>query len=158
MDWAPVWNTYVRVEDAGVSAAKVTEAGGKVTMEPFEVGPAGRVAAFDDPEGAALCLWEPGQNRGAQLVNDPGAWVFSGLNTGDPQGAEAFYGSVFGWEMGAADESGSSMIRKPGTSSSSPSATPACPRGWSASRRQRGSAMWSRLGRSSPETRLRIGT
>lgn len=114
MDWAPVWNTYVLVEDAAATAAKVTQAGGTVTMEPFEVGPAGRMVTFDDPEGAALCLWEPGRTRGAQLVNDPGAWVFSGLNTADPEGAQAFYGSVFGWRMGPADDDGNAMIMKPG--------------------------------------------
>ena len=114
MDWAPAWNTYVRVDDADAAAAKVTEAGGKVTMEPFAVGPAGRMVAFDDPEGAALCLWEPGQTRGAQLVNDPGAWVFSTLHTGDSGGAEAFYGSVFGWKLGPADDDGSAMLMKPG--------------------------------------------
>ncbi len=114
MDWAPTWNTYVRVKDADAAAAQVSDAGGTVTTGPFEVGPAGRMATFDDPEGAALCLWEPGQTRGAQLVNDPGAWVFSTLNTGDADGAEAFYGSVFGWKMGPADDDGSAMVMKPG--------------------------------------------
>lgn len=114
MEWAPVWNTYVRVEDADASAAKVSESGGKVTMPPFEIGPAGRMAAFDDPEGAALCILEPGQTRGSQLVNDPGAWVFSTLHTGDREGAEAFYGAVFGWTVGPADEDGSAMVMKPG--------------------------------------------
>ncbi len=114
MEWAPVWNTYVRVDDADAAAAAVSEAGGKVTMAPFEVGPAGRMAAFDDPEGASLCLWEPGQTHGAQLVNDPGAWVFSTLNTGDVSGAERFYASVFGWKVGPADDDGSVMVMKPG--------------------------------------------
>lgn len=114
MDWAPVWNSYVRVEDADAAVAAVSEAGGKVTIEPFAVGPAGRMATFDDPEGAELCVWEPGQTRGAQLVNDPGAWVFSTLSTGDPSGAAAFYGSVFGWTMGPAGDDGSAMVMKPG--------------------------------------------
>lgn len=114
MEWAPVWNTYVRVEEAEVTAAKLTEAGGKVTMAPFEVGPAGRMAAFDDPEGAALCLWEPGETRGAEIVNDPGAWAFSTLSTADAGGAEAFYSAVFGWKMGPPDDDGSAMMMKPG--------------------------------------------
>ena len=114
MDWAPVWNTYVRVDDADASAAKVTEAGGEVTMGPFEVGPAGRMVAFDDPEGASLCLWEPGTTRGAQLVNDPGAWVFSSLCTADFGAAESFYASVFGWKLGLADADDSAMFMMPG--------------------------------------------
>ncbi len=114
MDWPPVWNTYVRVEDADAAAVQVSEAGGTVTMPPFAVGPAGRMVAFNDPEGASLWLWEPGQTRGAQLVNDPGAWVFSTLHTGDRSGAEAFYGALFGWTLGPADDDGSAMVMKPG--------------------------------------------
>lgn len=36
--------------------------------------------------------------QGAQLVNTAGTWTWSNLNTRDPEGAEAFYGAVFGWE------------------------------------------------------------
>lgn len=114
MDWLPVWNTYVRVKDADAAAVAVTEAGGTVTMGPFAVGPAGRMVAFDDPEGASLCLWEPGQTQGAELVNDPGAWVFSTLHTADRSDAEAFYGALFGWTLGPADDDGSAMVMKPG--------------------------------------------
>lgn len=114
MDWPPVWNTYVRVEDADAAAAKVGEAGGTVTMPPFAVGPAGRMVAFDDPEGASLCLWEPGQATGAELVNDPGAWMFSTLHTGDRARAEAYYGEVFGWTFGPAGDDGSAMVMKSG--------------------------------------------
>lgn len=114
MDWEPVWNTYVRVEDADAAAAAVRDAGGTVTMEPFAIGAAGRMVAFVDPAGAGLCLWEPGETPGVQLVNEPGAWVFSGLNTGDRAGAEAFYGAVFGWTFGPAAPDGSAMIMKPG--------------------------------------------
>lgn len=114
MDWAPVWNTYVSVEDANETAAGVAAAGGEATMAPFDMGPAGRMATFDDPEGATFCVWQPGETRGAQLVNDPGAWVFSTLNTGDANAAEAFYGSVFGWTVGPADDDGSAMVMKPG--------------------------------------------
>jgi predicted enzyme related to lactoylglutathione lyase len=98
MDWAPMWNSYVRVESADEMAAKAAAEGGNVTMEPFDAGTAGRLAAFTDPEGASLCVWEPNETRGLQLVNDPGAWVSSELSTRDPAGAAAFYGALFGWE------------------------------------------------------------
>ena len=51
-----------------------------------------------DPSGAAFGLWEQGHRRGAQLVNEPGAWSMSALRSPDPAGAIAFYGAVFGWE------------------------------------------------------------
>ena len=113
-DWTPVWNTYVRVDDADVTAARVTEAGGRTTMGPFDVGPAGRMAVHEDPAGAEFCTWQPGTTRGVQLVNEPGAWVFSTLSTGDAAGTEAFYGAVFGWTLGLGGADGSAMFMKPG--------------------------------------------
>ena len=47
-----VWNTYIWVDDADETAAKVREAGGTVIMEPGDVGESGRMAVFADPEGA----------------------------------------------------------------------------------------------------------
>src|ERR1044072_5395815 len=92
------WNTYVWVDSADDAAAKVTEAGGAVLMEPFDVSDAGRMAAFADPAGRTFCVWQAKASRGAQIVNEPGSWNFSGLNTPDPWGAKEFYGAVFGWE------------------------------------------------------------
>ncbi len=113
-DRAPVWHTYVSVDSADEMVARVAAAGGATTTEPFDVGPAGRMAVFADPQGAEFCVWEPGQTRGAQLVNDPGAWVFSDLRTNDTAAAAAFYGSVFGWKFGPAENDGPAMIGRPG--------------------------------------------
>lgn len=41
--------------------------------------------------------WQPGRHRGAELVNEPGAWAWSQLNARDLDRAVAFYGTVFGW-------------------------------------------------------------
>ena len=92
------WSTYVRVESADETAAKVRDAGGKVLTEPFDIFDAGRMAVFADPEGAAFSVWQPNQHRGATVVNEPGSLNFNGLHTRDPEGAKAFYGAVFGWE------------------------------------------------------------
>lgn len=92
-----MWNTYVWVESADDTAAKVRDAGGRVITEPFDVMDAGRMAVFMDPEGAAFCVWQPKEHRGAEVVNEPGSLNFNGLNTRDPEGAKRFYGAVFGW-------------------------------------------------------------
>jgi predicted enzyme related to lactoylglutathione lyase len=92
-----MWNTYVAVEEADATAAKVGEAGGSVVMEPFDVMDAGRMAVLADPEGAVFCAWQAGQNIGAQVVNEAGALNFNGLGTRDVERAKQFYGSVFGW-------------------------------------------------------------
>jgi predicted enzyme related to lactoylglutathione lyase len=92
------WNTYFWVDSADEAAANVRDAGGNVAVEPYDFMNACRMAVFTDPEGAAFCVWEAKEHKGAQLVNDPGALVFNGLNTRDVEGARSFYGSVFGWQ------------------------------------------------------------
>ena len=93
-----MWNTYIWVDSADDSAAKAKEAGGTVVMEPFDIMDAGRMAVIADPEGAALCLWQAKENKGAELVNEHGSVNFNGLNTRDVEGAKKFYGALFGWE------------------------------------------------------------
>ena len=93
------WNTYVWVADAGETAAKVRAAGGTVLMEPAEVPNAGRMAVFADPAGAAFRAWQPGGHRGAAVVNEHGSLNFNNLHTNDVDGARAFYGAVFGWDL-----------------------------------------------------------
>jgi uncharacterized protein len=95
------WGTYVWVESAEETAAKAVDAGGRVVMEPFDSLDGGRIAVIQDPAGAAIGAWRPGAHRGAQLVNEPGAWAMSQLSTPDPERAEAFYRAVFGWETEA---------------------------------------------------------
>jgi predicted enzyme related to lactoylglutathione lyase len=93
-----MWDTYVSVESADETAARVRTAGGSVLKEPFDVMGSGRMAVFADPEGAAFCVWQAGEFKGAEIVNDAGSLNFNGLNTRDVAGAKAFYESVFGWE------------------------------------------------------------
>jgi uncharacterized protein len=92
-----VWNTYIWVESADDAVSKVLDAGGRVVTEPFDVMDAGRMAVFTDPEGAAFCIWQAKEHKGARIVNEAGSLNFNGLNTRDAQAAESFYGSVFGW-------------------------------------------------------------
>ena len=110
---AAVWKTYVWVESADQAAAKVRDAGGGVITDPFDVMSAGRMAVITDPEGAAFCVWQAKEHRGARIVNEPGSLNFNGLNTRDPRRATHFYGSVFGWKtLGL--PGGAQMWRLPG--------------------------------------------
>jgi len=107
------WNTYIWVDSADETAAKVRDAGGSVVMEPFDVMEAGRMAVVTDPEGAMFMLWQANQNKGSQVVNEHGTNNFNNLNTRDLDGARAFYGAVFGWETLDLD-GGAVMWRLPG--------------------------------------------
>ena len=93
-----MWNTYVWVDSADETAAKVTQEGGSIVMEPFDVMDSGRMAVLTDPEGAAFCVWQAKEHRGAKVVNEHGSVSFNDLNVRDLEGAKSFYGSVFGWE------------------------------------------------------------
>jgi uncharacterized protein len=105
-----MWNTYVTVDSADDTAAVVTEAGGSVISEPFDVLDAGRMAVVSDPDSAVFCLWQPGSHHGAQVVNAPGSWNWSNLVTLDPERAKAFYVWLFGWEARTIDLGGDEAI------------------------------------------------
>jgi hypothetical protein len=78
-----VWNTYVSVDSADETTAKVREAGGSVVMDPFDVFEAGRMAVLSDSEGAVFSVWQAKEHRGARIVNEASALTFNGLNTRD---------------------------------------------------------------------------
>jgi uncharacterized protein len=118
-----MWNTYVWVQSADATAAKVRDAGGKTLMEPFDVMDAGRMAVFADPEGAVFCVWQANRHRGARVVNEHGALNFNNLNTREVAGARAFYRAVFGWQTLTLD-GGAEMWTLPGYGDHLERATP----------------------------------
>lgn len=102
------WSSYVAVADADESAAKVKDADGTVLAQPFELpNESGRMAVCQDAEGAFFCLMQQRKHKGAELVNEIGAWTWNNLVTRDLDGAKRFYGDVFGWSIEkASDEAG----------------------------------------------------
>jgi predicted enzyme related to lactoylglutathione lyase len=97
------WASYVTVESADAAAAAAKEHGGTLMAEPFDVMEAGRMALVQDPTGAVFAAWEPRDNIGAQLVNEPGALTLNQLNTADPERAREFYSALFGWRFEAVE-------------------------------------------------------
>jgi uncharacterized protein len=55
------------------------------------------MAVLADAEGAAFCVWQAREHKGARIVNEPGSLNFNALNTRDPAVAKRFYGALFGW-------------------------------------------------------------
>ena len=93
------WNTYVVVQSVDKVVEKAVESGGRVRMEPMDVGQAGRLAQCEDTRGIAFHLWQPMQHSGARIANVPGSLNWFELTTSDTQAATCFYGSVFGWKV-----------------------------------------------------------
>lgn len=109
---APMWTTHVRVDRVEDALEAVTRAGGTVIAGPLD-SPDRRMGVFTDAQGALLCVSEDGPRDGAQVVNEPGAWAMSALQTSEADAAGAFYGAVFGWET-ESFAPGVSMVRLPG--------------------------------------------
>lgn len=52
----PCWTIYFNVDDCDAAAAKVTETGGKVIMEPQDIPDVGRFAIVTDPQGVGFAI------------------------------------------------------------------------------------------------------
>ena len=99
-DYATSWLSYISVDDADTVAAAARKRGGTVLLEPRPVSDEaniGRSAVIRDPQGAVVALWEPGEHRGAGLVNQVGTMVWNQLATTDVDAALGFYAELFGW-------------------------------------------------------------
>src|SRR5215831_5924555 len=91
------WTIYVGTKDADETVKKTTAAGGKVIVEPMQVGPQGRMVIIQDPAGAFVGAWEPGEMKGAQVMNAPNSYGWSELNARGLEKSIDFYKKVFGW-------------------------------------------------------------
>jgi predicted enzyme related to lactoylglutathione lyase len=98
----PAWATYVTVADADETAVKARAAGGTIHTEAMDVLDVGRMAAIEDPTGAAIRLWQPRRHTGADIVNEPVSLGWNELNTRDTEAAKPFYKAIFGWDADAA--------------------------------------------------------
>jgi predicted enzyme related to lactoylglutathione lyase len=93
----PTWMMEVKADDLSETAERVRGAGGEVLQESVDFDEVGSLGVYVDPLGARFCAWKGGDRAGAQVVNAPGAWSMSALQTDDPGRAARFYGAVFGW-------------------------------------------------------------
>jgi uncharacterized protein len=93
----PMWSTYVSTDDADAVVARAKDAGGQPIVEPMDITDVGRMAYVMHPAAGAIGVWQPRRHKGADLVNEPGAFTWSTLHTRDQDGAAAFYEAVFGW-------------------------------------------------------------
>lgn len=91
------WNVYFATDDLDATIEAVRNAGGDVVTGPIDIYSSGRVAVLRDPTGATFSLWQAGEHKGAQVMDEPGALTWVELSTSDVEGAKRFYGEVFGW-------------------------------------------------------------
>jgi len=102
----PHWATYVTVEDVDQSADRARSLGGKIVAPPMDVPGVGRMAVVEDPTGAKIAMFKPGEHPGAaQLGPAPGTFGWSELATRDTAAAKAFYTELFHWGAKVDDNS-----------------------------------------------------
>jgi predicted enzyme related to lactoylglutathione lyase len=79
-----------------VAAARAREAGGRVLLEPVDVGDHGRMAWVQDPVGAVVGLWQGGSLPGSRRANEHGTDIWNELVTAEGDRATPFYEAVLG--------------------------------------------------------------
>lgn len=92
---SPAWTTYLAGDDVDSTARKITENGGKLLAEPFDVPSSGRLCVALDPQGAAFGVWQAAGSIGAEIYNEPGSLVWNEAGVPDPGAARQFYSAVF---------------------------------------------------------------
>jgi predicted enzyme related to lactoylglutathione lyase len=100
------WTLYVASNDADASARAVEDAGGRLLLDPGDVGTLGRMFLAADPSGAVFGVWQAGTHIGAGVVNEPGGLCWEDLRSSDPEAARAFYSTVFGYTFESLEGAG----------------------------------------------------
>jgi uncharacterized protein len=93
----PHWMLYIKVDNADNAAAKALRLGAKQVVAPSDIPNVGRFAVFQDPTGAAISVFQPGQHPGLKNFGEVGALCWADLNSTDPEKAGRFYADCLGW-------------------------------------------------------------
>lgn len=92
------WMSHIYTDDIEESQKLVHKLGGKVLQPAKQVVENGWKAIIQDPQGGIVALWEPKAMGGVQIEEVAGSVDWCELASNNPQGAEHFYGALFGWE------------------------------------------------------------
>jgi len=93
------WSVYVTVADIAATLARAEIHNGSVLMGPMDVLDAGTMAIVADTTGTPISLWQPNQQIGSEVVNEPGTFVWNEMATSDLRRIHAFYEAVFEWAV-----------------------------------------------------------
>lgn len=101
------WLPHLQVENAAATCAKITSLGGKVRMQPKQMGDHGTMAVVADSLEGTFCLWQPGANHAGtgEWAGKPNAFCWVELQTQDPAKSLAFYKAIGGFGSQAHDPS-----------------------------------------------------
>ncbi|MDQ3762100.1 MAG: VOC family protein [Actinomycetota bacterium] len=106
-DQPPAWTTYLASDAVDDTARKITENGGTLIAEPFDIPDSGRLCIALDPQGAAFGVWQASKDVGAEIYNEPGSLVWNEAAVPDPEADRQFYSAVFGYSYQPVEGAGS---------------------------------------------------
>lgn len=91
-----IWNVYMAVDSLDEAYQAALDAGGSGVVPPFDVMDSGRMAYIADDQGVNVGLWQAGAHKGAQVVNEPGAFTWCEVYVPDTEAGARYYGRVLG--------------------------------------------------------------
>jgi predicted enzyme related to lactoylglutathione lyase len=92
------WLPHLQVESAAATSAKIKSLGGKVRMEPKQLGEHGTMAVVADDLDGTFCLWQPAHATGTgDWSRQNGAFCWVELQTQSPAKSIAFYKAIGGF-------------------------------------------------------------
>jgi predicted enzyme related to lactoylglutathione lyase len=99
----PSWTVYFQTPDADATAKAAEQAHGAVLVQPMDVMEQGRMAILADKASVSFGIWQPGRNKGLDVVQEPGSLCWLELYTADQAAAAYFYNAVLGLETYGVD-------------------------------------------------------
>ena len=102
----PHWLMYVGTPNVDETATRIAQLRGRVLKQPADIPGTGRFAVVQDPYGATFGIYTPKTPRPSQAQVGTGEFSWFELYTPNPEGAWAFYQSLFGWEKTSAMDMG----------------------------------------------------
>lgn len=95
----PAWLTFISVRDVGEAERQALSHGGKVLSKIREYPQRGRQEILADPQGAVFAVLQSTSGDPADVLAEPGDWIWSTLITSDANTGAAFYQALFDYEV-----------------------------------------------------------
>jgi len=133
------WTGYVNVANVDHSVARTSSLGGAVHLPGTDIPGGMRFAIMADPQGGVFGVYHntPADDLGEAKRPGLGEFSWAELMTADPEGAFAFYTTLFGWvktssmgmaEMGSYDMFG--LVQEPNSMGGMMRSPPGMPTAW----------------------------
>lgn len=106
-DDAPHWLSFIASNDVASTLERAVAFGSRIVLPITDQPGLGRIAVFEDPQGARLALYEVAPlSAGRTFTMATGAFCWNELTTAEPAEAVRFYTRLFGWTTAAHDMGG----------------------------------------------------